>query len=142
MKDKEKLLSFNEPLAFIFSHSALKEGWDNPNVFQICTLNETSSEMKKRQEIGRGLRIAVNQEGERVRGFDVNTLTVMANESYEQFVESLQKEMEKEENIKFGLIEDFIFANIVINYENGKEVFLGHEKSKEIFQRFNKERLY
>ena len=134
MKDKEKLLSFNEPLAFIFSHSALKEGWDNPNVFQICTLNETSSEMKKRQEIGRGLRIAVNQEGERVRGFDVNTLTVMANESYEQFVESLQKEMEKEENIKFGLIEDFIFANIVINYENGKEVFLGHEKSKEIFQ--------
>ena len=119
MKDKEKLLSFNEPLAFIFSHSALKEGWDNPNVFQICTLNETSSEMKKRQEIGRGLRIAVNQEGERVRGFDVNTLTVMANESYEQFVESLQKEMEKEENIKFGLIEDFIFANIVIDYENG-----------------------
>ena len=134
MKDKEKLLSFNEPLAFIFSHSALKEGWDNPNVFQICTLNETSSEMKKRQEIGRGLRIAVNQEGERVRGFDVNTLTVMANESYEHFVESLQKEMEKEENIKFGLIEDFIFANIVIDYENGKEVFLGHEKSKEIFQ--------
>ena len=113
MKDKEKLLSFDEPLAFIFSHSALKEGWDNPNVFQICTLNETTSEIKKRQEIGRGLRIAVNQEGERVRGFDVNTLTVMANESYEQFVESLQKEMEKEENIKFGLIEDFIFANIV-----------------------------
>ena len=134
MKDKEKLLSFNEPLAFIFSHSALKEGWDNPNVFQICTLNETTSEIKKRQEIGRGLRIAVNQEGERVRGFDVNTLTVMANESYEHFVESLQKEMEKEENIKFGLIEDFIFANIVIDYENGKEVFLGHEKSKEIFQ--------
>ena len=95
MKDKEKLLSFDEPLAFIFSHSALREGWDNPNVFQICTLNETSSEMKKRQEIGRGLRIAVNQAGERVRGFDVNTLTVMANESYEQFVESLQKKWKK-----------------------------------------------
>ena len=134
MKDKEKLLSFDEPLAFIFSHSALKEGWDNPNVFQICTLNETVSEMKKRQEIGRGLRIAVNQDGERVRGFNVNTLTVMANESYEQFVESLQKEMEKEENIKFGIVEDFIFANIVIIDENRKEKFLGHEKSKEIYQ--------
>ena len=133
MRDKEKLLSFDEPLAFIFSHSTLKEGWDNPNVFQICTLNETVSEMKKRQEIGRGLRIAVNQDGERVRGFNVNTLTVMANESYEQFVESLQKEMEKEENIKFGIVEDFIFANIVISDENGKEEFCGHEKSKEIY---------
>lgn len=134
MKDKEKLLSFDEPLAFIFSHSALREGWDNPNVFQICTLNETSSEMKKKQEIGRGLRIAVNQAGERVRGFDVNTLTVMANESYEQFVESLQKEMEKDENIKFGLIEEYIFSNILISNEDGKEIYLGHEKSREIFQ--------
>ena len=134
MKDKEKLLSFDEPLAFIFSHSALREGWDNPNVFQICTLNETSSEMKKRQEIGRGLRIAVNQAGERVRGFDVNTLTVMANESYEQFVESLQKEMEKDENIKFGLIEEYIFSNILISNEDGKEIYLGHEKSKEIYE--------
>ena len=134
MKDKEKLLSFDEPLAFIFSHSALREGWDNPNVFQICTLNETSSEMKKRQEIGRGLRIAVNQAGERVRGFDVNTLTVMANESYEQFVESLQKEMEKDENIKFGLIEEYIFSNILISNEDGKEIYLEHEKSREIFQ--------
>lgn len=85
MQDKEKLLSFDSKLKFIFSHSALREGWDNPNVFQICTLNETSSTMKKRQEIGRGLRIAVNQDGERVHGFDVNTLTVMANESYESF---------------------------------------------------------
>ncbi|RLA84517.1 MAG: type III restriction endonuclease subunit R, partial [Epsilonproteobacteria bacterium] len=85
MKDKEKLLSFESPLRFIFSHSALKEGWDNPNVFQICTLNETNSVMKKRQEIGRGLRICVNQDGDRVQGFYVNTLTVMANESYEDF---------------------------------------------------------
>ena len=90
--------------------------------------------MKKRQEIGRGLRIAVNQEGERVRGFDVNTLTVMANEAYEQFVDSLQKEMEKEENIKFGVVEEFVFTNIVIKIENGKEVYLGHEKSKEIYE--------
>lgn len=87
MKDKEKLLSINEKLRFIFSHSALKEGWDNPNVFQICTLNKTNSVMKKRQEIGRGLRLAVDQSGERTPyGFEVNTLTVMANESYEQFV--------------------------------------------------------
>lgn len=133
MKDKEKLLSFSEPLSFIFSHSALKEGWDNPNVFQICTLNETTSEIKKRQEIGRGLRIAVNQNGERVRGFEVNTLTVMANESYEKFVDSLQKEMEKEEDIKFGVIENFIFSNIVTKVENGSEVYLGHEKSEELY---------
>ena len=139
MKDKEKLLSFNEPLSFIFSHSALKEGWDNPNVFQICTLNETTSEMKKRQEIGRGLRIAVNQNGERVRGFDVNTLTVMANESYEDFVDSLQKEMEKEEDIKFGVIENFIFSNIVTKIENGNEIYLGHEKSEELYNFLIKE---
>jgi type III restriction enzyme len=101
MKDKEKLLSFSSKLRFIFSHSALKEGWDNPNVFQICTLNETKSVMKKRQEIGRGLRICVNQDGERVYGFDVNTLTVMANESYEAFAKSLQEEIEKEEGIRF-----------------------------------------
>ena len=74
---------FDEPVCFIFAHSALKEGWDNPNVFQICTLNQTVSEMKKRQEIGRGLRLAVNQDGERVFDEDVNVLTVVANESYQ-----------------------------------------------------------
>ena len=95
MKDKERLLSLDCKLKFLFSHSALKEGWDNPNVFQICTLNETTSVTKKRQEIGRGLRIAVNQEGERVHGFDVNTLTVMANESYEDFVASLKQNKKK-----------------------------------------------
>lgn len=139
MKDKEKLLSFSEPLSFIFSHSALKEGWDNPNVFQICTLNETTSEIKKRQEIGRGLRIAVNQNGERVRGFEVNTLTVMANESYENFVDSLQKEMEEDEKIKFGVIENFIFSNIVTKVESGNEIYLGHEKSEEIYNFLVKE---
>lgn len=133
MRDKERLLSFDEPLSFIFSHSALKEGWDNPNVFQICTLNETTSEMKKRQEIGRGLRIAVNQNGERVRGFEVNTLTVMANESYENFVQNLQKEMEKDENIRFGIVESHIFANIVVEVIHGKEIYLGHQKSEELY---------
>ncbi|HBC3440382.1 TPA: DEAD/DEAH box helicase family protein [Vibrio parahaemolyticus] len=135
MKDKEKLLSIDEKLRFIFSHSALKEGWDNPNVFQICTLNETNSVMKKRQEIGRGLRLAVDQSGERVPyGFEVNTLTVMANESYEQFVSELQKEIEKEEGIKFGAIEKHQFANIIILKELDKKEFLGAKKSEEIYQ--------
>ena len=93
MKDKEQLLSFGEPVAFIFSHSALREGWDNPNVFQICTLNQTASEMKKRQEVGRGVRLAVDQVGERVRDERVNVLTVVANESYERFVAQLQSEI-------------------------------------------------
>lgn len=134
MKDKEKLLSINEKLRFIFSHSALKEGWDNPNVFQICTLNETNSVMKKRQEIGRGLRLAVDQSGERTPyGFEVNTLTVMANESYEQFVSELQKEIEKEEGIKFGAIGKHQFANIVIFNELDNKEFLGTQKSEEIY---------
>jgi type III restriction enzyme len=92
MKGKEQLLSFDEKVCFIFAHSALKEGWDNPNVFQICTLNQTHSEMKKRQEIGRGLRLAVDQTGERITGDDVNILTVIANESYENYVGQLQEE--------------------------------------------------
>jgi type III restriction enzyme len=93
MKDKERLLSFSEPVSFIFSHSALREGWDNPNVFQICTLNQTASEVKKRQEIGRGVRLAVNQTGDRVRDEKINVLTVVANESYENYVARLQSEL-------------------------------------------------
>ena len=92
MKDKEKLLSFSEPTAFIFSHSALKEGWDNPNVFQICTLREVGQEREKRQQIGRGLRLAVNTNGDRIFDKQVNTLTVVANESYQEFVARLQTE--------------------------------------------------
>ncbi|CAA9891572.1 Type III restriction enzyme [Candidatus Methylobacter favarea] len=133
MRDKEKLLSFESKLKFIFSHSVLKEGWDNPNVFQICTLNETASVIKKRQEIGRGLRIAVNQDGERVHGFEVNTLTVMANESYEDFVSQLQREIEEEEGIKFGVVEKHLFANIVIETEDQKQAFLGAETSEKIW---------
>ena len=101
MKDKERLLDINIPLRFIFSHSALREGWDNPNVFQICTLNETQSEMKKRQEIGRGLRLCVNQNGQRVFGRQVNRLTVFANESYEDFAKQLQTEIEEETGVQF-----------------------------------------
>ena len=95
MRDKERLLSFAEPVAFIFSHSALREGWDNPNVFQICTLNQTVSEMKKRQEIGRGIRLAVNQSGDRLRDDKVNVLTVVANENYESYVARYQGELEE-----------------------------------------------
>ena len=96
MRDKERLLSFDEPVSFIFSHSALREGWDNPNVFQICTLNQTASEVKKRQEVGRGVRLAVNQSGERTHDERINILTVVANESYESCVSRLQTEIEEE----------------------------------------------
>jgi len=92
MREKERLLSFDEPVSFIFAHSALKEGWDNPNVFQICTLNQTVSEMKKRQEIGRGLRLPVDQNGERIMDETINILTVVANESYEAYAANLQNE--------------------------------------------------
>lgn len=92
MRDKERLLTLDEPVSFIFAHSALKEGWDNPNVFQICTLNQTVSEMKKRQEIGRGLRLPVDQNGERIFDETVNILTVVANESYESYAANLQNE--------------------------------------------------
>lgn len=102
MKEKERLLSDQEPLQFIFSHTALREGWDNPNVFQICTLNETKSLMKKRQEIGRGLRLCVNQQGERVQDKRVNVLTVIPNESYEAFARSLQQEIEDETGVSFS----------------------------------------
>lgn len=96
MRDKERLLSLHEPLQFIFSHSALREGWDNPNVLQICTLNETRSELKRRQEIGRGMRLLVNEQGERLFDRQWNVLTVIANESYEAFTEQLQQEITDE----------------------------------------------
>ncbi len=137
MKGKEDLISFSTKLRFIFSHSALKEGWDNPNVFQICTLNETKSEMKKRQEIGRGLRIAVDQNGKRRHGFNVNTLTVMANESYEDFAKGLQDEIAKDENIKFGVIEKHTFANITKINKNGDYEYLNQKSSELIWKSLN-----
>ncbi len=100
LKNKERLLSFGEPTRFIFSHSALREGWDNPNVFQICTLKLSNSEINKRQEVGRGMRLCVNQQGDRIDGnvygvkvHDINVLTVIASDSYKTFVDSLQKEI-------------------------------------------------
>ena len=130
MKEKERLLSFDTPLKFIFSHSALREGWDNPNVFQICNLRDIRTERERRQTIGRGLRLCVNQEGQRLRGFEVNTLTVIANESYQDFAENLQKEIEAETGIRFGVVEDHAFAAIAVTDAEGRVTSLGFEESK------------
>ena len=95
LKDKERLLSIDEPVRFIFSHSALREGWDNPNVFVICALKHSDNTISRRQEVGRGLRIAVNNFGERMDHpatvHDINVLTVVASESYKDFVTALQR---------------------------------------------------
>jgi type III restriction enzyme len=134
MRDKEKLLSLDTPLKFIFSHSALREGWDNPNVFQICTLREMASEQQRRQTIGRGLRLCVNQYGERLRGFEINTLTVIASESYEQFAENLQKEIETDTGIRFGIVEAHQFAGITTTGADGKPAPLGIDQSKQLWE--------
>ena len=131
MRDKERLLSLDEPLRFIFSHSALREGWDNPNVFQICTLNETRSAMKKRQEIGRGLRLPVDQNGFRVRDESVNKLYVMANESYEDFARALQIEYEEDCGVTFGKVPLTALAKIS-HVVDGQEVPVGRVAAEEI----------
>lgn len=133
MRDKEKLLSFDTKLKFIFSHSALREGWDNPNVFQICALREIGTERERRQTIGRGLRLAVNQKGERLRGFEVNTLTVIATESYESFAENLQKEIEQDTGIRFGIVEKHQFAAIPVTQADGSPAMLGMDVSTAIY---------
>ena len=134
MKDKEKLLGFETKLKFIFSHSALKEGWDNPNVFQICALREMGTERERRQTIGRGMRLSVNQKGERLRGFEINTLTVIATESYEEFAENLQKDIETDTGIKFGIVEKHQFAAIPVAKADGSTGMLGFEESTAIFE--------
>ncbi len=139
MKDKEKLLSLDNPLQFIFSHSALREGWDNPNVFQICTLNESKSELKKRQEIGRGLRLPVNQEGERIFDKNINRLTVIANESYEDFARSLQQEIEEDCGVSFeGRIKNSQ-KKATVTYRKG---FKDDEKFKDIWNRIKHKTTY
>jgi len=106
MKDKERLLSLEEPVEFIFSHSALREGWDNPNVFNICTLAYSSSEIKKRQEIGRGLRLPVSQGGDRIQDRDINILTVITNESYREYLQKLQTEYREEAGVEAPPVEE------------------------------------
>ncbi len=120
MRDKEWLLSFECPLRFIFSHSALKEGWDNPNVFQVCTLIDQKSTFTCRQKVGRGLRLCVNQDGERIEDKNINILHVMANESFAEFADTLQKEIEDETGVKFGVLQLDLFAGMV--YEEKREV--------------------
>ena len=120
MRDKEWLLSYDCPLRFIFSHSALKEGWDNPNVFQICTLIEQKSTFTCRQKIGRGLRLCVNQDGERIEDKNINVLHVVANESFSEFAETLQKEIETETGVKFGTLQISLFSGMT--YTETKKV--------------------
>ncbi|QKZ12965.1 DEAD/DEAH box helicase family protein [Spirosoma sp. KUDC1026] len=132
MRNKEQLLSLDEPLKFIFSHSALREGWDNPNVFQICTLNESRSAFKKRQEIGRGLRLPVNQNGERIFDNTVNKLTVIANESYDEFAKKLQNEYEDDCGVTFGKVPKTGFARI-IRLVGEQEMPIGRTGSERIW---------
>jgi type III restriction enzyme len=119
MRDKERLLSAEVPLQFIFSHSALREGWDNPNVFQICTLNETTSVVKKRQEIGRGLRIPVDFDGKRVFDESLNKLTVVVNETYEDFCKKLQTEYQDDAGVVFGKITVQAIAHMLRTADGG-----------------------
>jgi type III restriction enzyme len=133
MRDKERLLSTEEPLRFIFSHSALREGWDNPNVFQICTLNESTSATKKRQEIGRGLRLPVNQDGERVFDETINKLVIVANESYEDFAKSLQSEYEEDCGVTFGKVPMLAFVKLE-RLDGEKTLALGRKGSEEIWK--------
>ena len=134
MRDKEQLLSFSSKLKFIFSHSALKEGWDNPNVFQICTLRDMSTQRERRQTIGRGLRLCVNQDGQRLHGFDANTLTVIATESYEQFAENLQKEIEADTGIRFGVVEKHQFATLPVTTDDGTITPFGVAQSEQVWK--------
>ncbi|MBN1440210.1 MAG: DEAD/DEAH box helicase family protein [Anaerolineales bacterium] len=131
MKDKERLLSIEEPLRFIFSHSALREGWDNPNVFQICNLREMASERERRQTIGRGLRLPVNQQGLRVMDESINKLYVFANESYEDFARGLQTEYEEECGVTFGKIPLTAFAKLT-RAADGVEQPIGRIAAEEI----------
>ncbi len=143
MKNKERLLDSKEPVRFIFSHSALKEGWDNPNVFQICTLKESDATVRKRQEIGRGLRLAVNQNGDRmddsVLGEDVhniNTLTVIANESYQNFASALQKELAEIVTDRPKEVSVDLFEGKVITTETGEALTIDKALAKKLYNHF------
>ena len=136
MKDKEWLLSFDCPLRFIFSHSALKEGWDNPNVFQICTLIENKTTFTCRQKIGRGLRLCVDQNGERIDDKGINILHVIAEESFAEFADKLQKEIEDETGVKFGILDIDMFVDILYTDENGEEQKTSATDARGILEHF------
>ncbi len=136
MQDKEYLLSFECPLRFIFSHSALKEGWDNPNVFQVCTLIEQKSKFSARQKIGRGLRLCVNQDGERIEDRNINILHIIANESFEDFAKNLQKEIEEETGLKFGSLDMTSFIGMTYEQTVIEQVNIKNEDAKELINHF------
>ena len=146
MKDKERLLSLDEPVRFIFSHSALREGWDNPNIFQICTLKKSSSEISKRQEIGRGLRICVNNNGDRMDFneleddfFNINNLTVIASESYDSFARALQNEISENLSRKFyDKFEQKIFIDRELTNKEGKSLPIDETIVNKIYRDFMK----
>ena len=133
MKKKEQLLSIEEPLRFIFSHSALKEGWDNPNVFQICSLREMGTERERRQTLGRGLRLPVGQNGERIYDDNINKLTVIANETFEEYAKGLQADIESDVGggFKFGRIESIAFTRLI---DETTDQLIGQEASKQIWE--------
>lgn len=133
MTEKELLLSFESKLKFIFSHSALKEGWDNPNVFQICAIREMGSERERRQTVGRGLRLCVNQDGERQRGPNPNTLTVVATESYEDFADNLQREISEDTGIAFGVVTKEQFSAVVLTDAAGQATPFGSAASSALW---------
>ena len=139
MKDKERLLSFEEPTRFIFSHSALKEGWDNPNVFQICTLKDSDNQTKKRQEVGRGMRLCVNNKGERqdesvLHGavFDVNELTVIASESYNSFASKLQTEIAEAVADRPQKVQPSLFKDMLVTNARGEQKKLDEDDAQDI----------
>ena len=141
MKNKERLLDLREPVRFIFSHSALREGWDNPNVFQICTLKQSGSDIRKRQEVGRGLRLSVNQYGERMDmnllGEDVhivNVLTVIANESYDSFAKGLQTELAEAVADRPRMVTADLFKSKVIKDADGAEQVVDIDLAQSIYE--------
>ena len=134
MQEKEWLLSFECPLRFIWSHSALKEGWDNPNVFQVCTLLDQKSTFTARQKIGRGLRLCVNQDGERVEDKHINLLHVVANESFAEFADNLQKEIEAETGVKFGYLQISMFAGQTYTEKRKVEQTVTEEQATKIVE--------
>lgn len=137
LKDKERLLSLTEPVRFIFSHSALREGWDNPNVFVICTLKHSDSTISRRQEVGRGLRICVNQSGDRMDSpatvHDINVLTVVASESYKDFVAALQKDISESLSARPRLANEAYFTGKVLGTESGN-VEVSPQLAKQIYR--------
>lgn len=132
MRNKEQLLSMDEPLKFIFSHSALREGWDNPNVFQICVLREVGSTKERRQTLGRGLRLPVNADGERVKDDNINKLTVIARESYADFAAGLQKEYEDDCGVTFGKVPKIAFSKLSVVVDEEVKP-LGRKASEDIW---------